>query len=104
MSPGLHVVVIRTADLARAREALRCAVGLTLRGGRVRVLFLKEAGTCLSQENLAQKELQKPIEWLARLGHELYAELESSPHEEIEPISSAEVLEKIAEGETSAAW
>ena len=59
----LVVVVVRSADEARVAEALRAAVGLTLRGGRVAVYREATAAAVTSPR------IVKAIETLKLLGH-----------------------------------
>lgn len=60
------VVVVRTGDPARVVEALRAAVGLTLRGDRVTVV-LGDAAVALADDPAAARALGT----LGVLGHEV---------------------------------
>jgi hypothetical protein len=67
-APKTIAVVLDTADTGRAAEALRAAVGLTLRGDRVVVVMLRRADP-------KDARVAKSIATLRALGHEVGASL-----------------------------
>jgi hypothetical protein len=104
MPPRLHVVLLRSGDAARGAEGLRCAVGLTLGGARVRVLFAGEGLRLIRLALAGERAFARPLALLAAQGHELYSEEGGPEHEEIEPLPPGPFRQKLLEGETSAAW
>ena len=98
------MVLLRSGDLTRLAEGLRCAVGLSLRGDRVRVVFAEGAGAALDRARGGDAAFSRPIALLAESGHELYAEAGLAAHDEVEPRGEADLTALLAEGDTSAAW
>jgi hypothetical protein len=94
-----HAILLRSEDLTRCAEGLRCAVGLTLCGDQVRVFFTSQARPFAAS---TEANIAKPLQTLAMLGHDLYIEGELSPHDELEPTQQVQAL--IRECDTSAAW
>jgi peroxiredoxin family protein len=94
-----HAILLRSGSLARCAEGLRCAVGLTLVGDQVRVFFTSHALAFLTSE---EPTITRPVQTLSRLGHDLYIEGISSPHQEIEPTQQLQAL--LQECDTSAVW
>jgi hypothetical protein len=83
----LIVVVVATSDVPRAREALRAAVGLSLRGDRIHVVvpaFATGVGRGGTPAQLA-------IATLAELGHRVTAPAE--PDEVAEAVRAADAVE-----------
>lgn len=96
-----YTLLVRSSDRLRCAEALRCAVGLTLRGARVCVLFQKESHAALQSPQDAH--IEKALKMLHQLGHDLYTE-EGLSHPLVESLSPEELLSLLAESELTQAW
>ena len=94
-----HAILLRSGDPTHCAEGLRCAVGLTLAGDHVRVFFTSQARELAAS---TATHITKAIQTLAQLGHELYIESDSSPHDELEPTN--QITSLLRECDTSAAW
>jgi peroxiredoxin family protein len=94
-----HAVILQSDSLSRCAEGLRCAVGLTLVGDHVTVFFVGRANQFLTS---TESNIERPIQTLSRLGHELYTDMETSPHDEIEP--TRELFSLLQRCDTSASW
>ncbi len=78
---NVTVIIRRTPfNTVRNSEALRMSVGLTLRENAVRVVFVDDGVYLLAPCNpkaIESPEINKHIEILPQLGHELFAEKEA---------------------------
>jgi hypothetical protein len=106
MSNHIHAVLLQRSARDSLAEGLRCAVGLSLRGDRVWLWASLEAARALSlalQENPAEPAFVRPVEMLARLGAELYAE-EILPHPEFESLSRQDARPLLLRADTCQSW